>query len=129
MKRKGACVVSAFLMIATPSWGLAQSNTEARFANLERVIAQLLQRVATLEVQLGQTPPKPTIGSSGNPGDIRNWRQLRRNMIEGDVERLLGSPTKIDANVYSVTWYYGYPTGGSVRFDARSNVVEAWREP
>jgi len=50
-------------------------------------------------------------------------------MVEGDVERLLGSPTKVDAGIVYVTWYYGYPAGGRVRFGANSSVVEAWEEP
>lgn len=129
MNRKVACVVSAFLLITAPSLGLAQSNAEDRIANLERVTAQLIQRVAALEVQLGQTPKKESIGSTGNPENVQNWRQLRRDMGEGDVERLLGSPTKVEANSVFVTWYYGDSNQGRVRFDASSGLVEGWEEP
>lgn len=129
MNRKAACGVSAFLLITAPCVGLAQSHAEARIANLERVTAQLIQRVAALEVRLGQKPSMPVMGSTDNPKDVQNWRRLRRDMNEGDVERLLGSPTKVDANPVFVTWYYGDSGRGRVQFDARSGLVEGWEEP
>jgi hypothetical protein len=50
-------------------------------------------------------------------------------MAESDVEQLLGSPSKVDVNEYFITWYYGYPSGGRVQFDAEQRIVEGWTEP
>ena len=130
MKRKGAYVLSGLLLFTAPSWGADQSNGEARLAEVERIAEQLQQRVAALEALLAQTPPpKAPIGSPGNAQDIRNWRQLRKKMTESDVERLLGSPTKVDNFGTFIVWAYDPPTGGSVQFDADSGKVEGWHEP
>ena len=58
-----------------------------------------------------------------------NWRKLRSGMAESDVEQVLGSPSRADANEAFITWFYGYPSGGRVRFDAKSHTVQGWAEP
>jgi hypothetical protein len=48
-------------------------------------------------------------------------------MTESDVEQLLGSPEKVDANSAFVLW--SYPSFGGVKFDGRSHAVTGWSEP
>ena len=63
--------------------------------------------------------------------DWRNvtlWRQLARGMSQDRVREILGEPGKIDQFITSAWWYWGYPSGGQVRFDS-SGRVEGWDEP
>ena len=108
---------------------VAQSP-EARIAELERIVDELLERVSTLEsqVQGSQSAPNLTV-STGDATDIQNWRLLRMGMSEEEVKTLLGSPDKVEANQFFFTWYYDYPLGGKVQFDSESQRIEGWNEP
>lgn len=101
----------------------AQSAVEPRLEKLEEAIRVLERRVATLEEQLRHRAAAPTM-----PPDRASWRRLQKGMTEADVEKLLGSPSKVDAYGSLTVWRYGYPAGGQVRFDSR-NLVNAWSEP
>jgi hypothetical protein len=50
-------------------------------------------------------------------------------MSEAEVENLLGTPGKINANEYFFMWYYDYPGGGSVKFDSKTRALKEWGEP
>lgn len=101
----------------------AQSNVESRVEKLEETVRVLERRVAALEEQL-----RPRSTSANVASDKVNWRKLQRGMLEDDVEKLLGSPTRVDAFGPFTVWHYG-SSGGQVRFDGRSRTVNAWSEP
>lgn len=50
-------------------------------------------------------------------------------MSEEDVEKLLGSPSRVDALGFVTIWHYGSLRGGQVRFDGASRKVDSWNEP
>ena len=58
-----------------------------------------------------------------------NWRGLQVGMKQGDVEQLLGSPSRVDVSPVSTRWYYGDHREGEVQFDTDSRRVKGWREP
>lgn len=100
----------------------AQSSVDSRVQRLEETIQILERRVASLETQLREQSSASSVAI-----DKVNWRKLKHGMSERDVESLLGSPSKVDANQVFFTWYYG--DRGYVRFDTTSRKVDGWREP
>ena len=117
-----ALLVAAVLLTPGVDTAIAQSNDDSRVARLEETVRLLEQRVATLEAQLHAAPtPAPVAPAKAN------WRKLRNGMSEADVERLLGSPSKVNANQVTFVWWYD--ATGFVRFDATSRNVVAWNEP
>jgi hypothetical protein len=102
----------------------AQSSVESRVQKLEETIRVLDRRVFDLEVQLREQSAPVSVAS-----DRVTWRKLQKGMSEGDVEKLLGSPSKVDAFSSFTLWHYGYPVGGQVQFDGSSCTVNAWHEP
>lgn len=116
--------VPLLLLLAATGEVSAQSNFESRVQKLEETIRVLERRVADLEEQLRERSAPAPVAS-----DKVNWRKLQKGMSEGDVEKLLGSPSKVDAFGSFTIWHYGYPSGGRVQFDGRSRTVEGWHEP
>jgi len=48
-------------------------------------------------------------------------------MSQGDVEKILGSPDRVNQMGAAVTvWYYGH---GDVTFEGRTGTVSSWSEP
>ena len=116
--------VAPVLLLLASSQLFAQSSDDVRVQRLEEAVRALERRVATLENQLRERKAPATVAS----GKV-NWRKLQNGMSEGDVELLLGSPSKVDVNPSFITWYYGYPLGGRVQFNADSRAVQGWSEP
>ncbi len=117
-------------LLAAPVVVFSEPAIEARLSELEQTVQQLQQRISTLETKPGQSSPEASVVlRPGNSNEIRNWRQLRKGMSEQDVERLLGSAGKVDVSEYTIWWYYNYPGGGSVMFDAQSRKVKVWQKP
>jgi hypothetical protein len=116
----------AFLALLAISSGqtLAQTSTESRVEKLEKTVRLLERRVATLEDHLRQRNAALSVLS-----DKANWRKLQKGLSETDVEKLLGSPSKVDAFGSFTIWHYGYPSGGQVQFDGTSRTVRGWHEP
>ncbi len=112
------------LLLAVSEAVLAQSNVESKVQKLEETIHVLERRVTDLEAQLSKRKALIPVAS-----DKATWRQLQKGMSEGDVENLLGSPSKIDMFGTFTVWYYGYPSGGRVQFDGASREVTSWFEP
>jgi hypothetical protein len=58
------------------------------------------------------------------------WRvKLDKGMSKDDVKSVFGEPDKVEADsTNGDLWYYGYPNGGTVQFDATGH-VEGWRVP
>ena len=123
MKTQALLVAAALLTLGFGE-ATAQTNSESRVAKLEETVRLLELRVAVLEDQLRDVATPTRIA----PEKV-NWRKLRSGMSEGDVEQLLGSPSKVNANQVFFIWYYGYPSGGHVEFNANSRKVEGWTEP
>lgn len=103
---------------------------EQRVAQLERLVQQLQQRIAQLEARLTATPAKaPRNASPADWRDKGSWRRLRKDMTMDEVSALIGEPEKVSAQTYTIYWYWGYPGGAQVTFDAESNLVDGWSEP
>ena len=116
--------VAPVLLLLASSQLFAQSSDDARVQKLEEAIRVLERRVASLENQLRERNASAPVASGQ-----RNWRKLKKGMSEGDVEQLLGSPSKIDMLGPISIWYYDYPLGGDVKFDSDKHTVTAWSEP
>lgn len=112
------------LLVAACGQVSAQSSAEPRLEKLEEAVRLLERRVATLEDQLRQRNAAISV-----PPDKVNWRKLQHGLSEAEVERLLGSPTKVDAFGSFTIWHYGHPSGGQVKFDGGSRTVTGWHEP
>jgi hypothetical protein len=108
--------------LATTGGVSAQSNVEPRVQKLEETVRVLERRVADLEAQLRERSTPAPVAS-----DKVNWRKLQKGLSEADVERLLGSPSKVDAYGSFTVWHYG--SGGEVQFDGRNRSVTGWHEP
>ena len=120
-----AIFMSAALLALGVGGAMADATSDSRVTKLEETVRQLEQRVAALE---GQS--RDTAKSASVPTELVNWRKLQNGMAMADVERLLGSPTKVDAHISFTTWYYGESrTGGQVEFNTKSQTVEGWDEP
>lgn len=103
---------------------MAQTSADSRIQKLEEAVRVLERKVADLEAELRERKSVPSV-----PADKVAWRKLQKGMSEGDVEKLLGSPTKVDVFGSFTIWHYGYPSGGDVQFDGRSRTVNSWHEP
>jgi hypothetical protein len=102
-----------------PGQLLAQSAVDERVEKLEETVRALERRIASLEDQLGQRSSSAPVAPNK-----ANWRKLERGMSAKDVEQLLGSPWKVDANPYRTLWFYG---DGIVELGSRGR-VEGWSE-
>jgi hypothetical protein len=112
------------LLLASTGVVCAQSNVEPRVQKLEEAVRVLERRVADLEAQLRDRSTSAPVASAS---DKVNWRKLQKGLSEGDVERLLGSPLKVDAYGSFTVWHF--VSGGEVQFDGRSRTVTGWHEP
>ena len=124
MKASHCLWVPLLLLLAAPGEALAQSSVDSRVQKLEETIRALELRVTVLEEQLRERQASNTVAS-----DKVNWRKLKKGMSESDVEKLLGSPSKVDAFGPFTIWHYGFPSGGQVQFDGDSRTVTGWHEP
>jgi hypothetical protein len=97
-----------------PTVARSQSDIRARVEALERRIERL---------ERAQSSPTAKLSPKR-----QDWRSLSMGMTTGQVRAVLGEPGKVDTNQYYTTWYWNYPSGGSVQFTP-GGVVEAIREP
>lgn len=111
-------------LVLVSSQSIAQESAESGTLKLQETVRVLEQRVAAIEAQLRKTGT-PTRVVAGKP----NWRGLQVGMKQGDVEQLLGSPSRVDVSPVSTRWYYGDHREGEVQFDTDSRRVKGWREP
>lgn len=122
MKSNCSLLFLLLLVLAVPATVLAQPADESGTRQLEARIKELEQRVAALEGQQRERKASAPV-----PPDKINWRQLKKGMSESDVEKLLGSPTRVDAFGAFTMWKYGIR--GEVHFDGESRTVTGWHEP
>jgi regulator of replication initiation timing len=106
-------------------------NIDQKVKELEKKITQLEQRIVKLEetiLQLQKNQAKPVAASANKWKDKANWRLLRKGMNKSDVERILGEPPKVVANVhYGDIWYYPDTQGGNASFNTE-NMLTSWNE-
>jgi outer membrane protein assembly factor BamE (lipoprotein component of BamABCDE complex) len=124
MKATSCLLVSLFIALANSGQAVAQSSAESRVDKLEETVRALERRVLTLEEQLRQRNAPLAV-----PSDKANWRKLQRGQSEAEVEKLLGSPSRVDAFGPITIWYYGNTSRARVDFDGRSRTVTGWYEP
>lgn len=116
--------VAPVALLLASSELFAESTVDARLQKLDETVQVFERRVAALEDQLREQHAAAPVAA----GKV-NWRKLQRGMAEGDVEHLLGSPSKVDAFGHFTVWYYGeIPSQGQVQFDAK-HTVTGWNEP
>jgi len=120
---RSICAVASFLLLVS-GVAHAQSGIDSKVQKLEETIRALERRVAMLEEQLRDKSPQVPVAS-----DKANWRMLKKGMSESDVERLLGSPTRVDAFGSFTVWHYGERSRAEVQFDGDSRTVQSWHEP
>jgi outer membrane protein assembly factor BamE (lipoprotein component of BamABCDE complex) len=103
----------------------AQNTVDSRVQKLEEVIQALERRVASLEQQL----QKRDASSNANSANA-DWRKLKHGMSTADVEKILGSPSKVKEYGSFATWSYNSSSGyGTVRFRGNPRTLESWSEP
>jgi hypothetical protein len=117
----------AFLMVGS-STASEPSSVDARVQALEETVRALEARLASVEAQL-RAAATPTPYTPAGGGAKANWRKLQNGMTEADVERLLGSPSRVDRNQFHFYWYYGDRMAGQVEFDPKLETVKGWSEP
>lgn len=117
-------LLAPFLLVATTGGVCAQSTVESRVEKLEETTRILDRRIAVLEGQLRERSAPAPLAS-----EKVKWRKLQMGMSEGDVENLLGSPSRVDAFGSFTVWHYGDLSGGKVQFDGRGRTVSGWNEP
>lgn len=120
MKAGRLLLVSPLFLFFGSGGALAKDSVDSRLQKLEETVRVLEGRIATLEGQIQANSP-PTSAPSG----LAKWRKLKDGMSEGDVEKLLGSPDKIDNYGSFSIWRYGR---GRVQFDSR-HALDSWHEP
>jgi hypothetical protein len=102
-----------------------------KIKELEKKVAQLEQRILKLEgiiLQLQKDGAKPIAGSPDRWKEKANWRLLKKGMNKSEVERILGEPPKVVANIYyGDIWYYPDAQGGNASFD-KENILTSWNE-
>ena len=115
--------IAPVLLLLASTQLFAQSTVDERVERLEETVRVLERRVATLEDQLHERNAPAADAPSPS-----KWHEMERGMSEGDVEKLLGSPARVDASSeFQTVWYY--PGAAWVKFHAGSRKVVAWRQP
>ena len=68
-------------------------------ASLQKQLTELTRRVEVLEAEVRQ------LGGKDSWKDPVYWQQLKRDMLDRDVIKILGKPARIDEQIFT-TWYY-----------------------
>ena len=124
MKPNKYILTSLLLLLVGTGEVSAQSTSDTRVEKLEETVRLLERRVVALEDKLNQRNAAPPV-----PSDKMNWRKIERGISQGDVEKLLGSPSRVEASVAFTTWYYGVRGRAQVTFSSRNGTVVEWIEP
>ena len=110
----------------------AQSELE----ELKQQVLELEKRVAYLEEYIIKNAPiKEDMASEKELWkDVSNWKKLKKNMSQEEVEQILGKPhnIKIDSYYDWETWRYGLSMNdllaeGEVRFNLKNGKVKSWK--
>jgi len=119
------------ILTALFSTPLFPQSLEQKVKDLEKRIAQLEQKIVKLEsmiVQAQKGQAKPAAVAPDRWKAKANWRLLKKGMNKSDVERILGEPPTVVANVhYGDIWYYPDSKGGNASFD-KDGILTSWNE-
>ena len=101
------------------------ADESARIDRLEKQVQELTVRLSNLESQLKDEDQVQEFVARGNGWkSIANWRKLTTSMGYDDVERILGTPERVDGGNLA-RWHY--PNRAEVVF--MRGKVESWSEP
>jgi len=101
------------------------ADDSARIDGLERQVQELKVRLSNLESRLNNRDEVQEFVAHGDGWkSIANWRKLTTAMGYDDVERMLGTPERVDGGNLAY-WYY--PNRAKVVF--MRGKVESWSEP
>tara|TARA_R110000782_G_scaffold191199_4_gene281046 strand:- start:709 stop:1080 length:372 start_codon:yes stop_codon:yes gene_type:complete len=101
------------------------ADDSARISRLEKQVQELTVRLSNLESQLnGQDEVQEFVANGDGWKSIANWRKLTTAMGYDDVERILGTPKRVDGGNVA-HWYY--PNGAKVVFIRGK--AQSWSEP
>lgn len=101
------------------------ADDSARIDRLEKQVQELTVRLSNLESQLhDQDGFQEFVANGDGWRSIANWRKLTTAMGYDDVERILGTPERVNGGNLA-HWYY--PNGAKVVFIRGK--VESWSEP
>ncbi|OZC34519.1 hypothetical protein B9Q17_05960 [Marinobacter vinifirmus] len=101
------------------------ADDSARIDRLETQVQELKNRLSNLESQINdQSDVQEFIANGDGWRSIANWRKLTTAMGYDDVERILGTPERVDGGNLA-HWYY--PNRAKVIF--MRGKVESWSEP
>lgn len=101
------------------------ADDSARIDRLEKQVQELTARLSDLESQLDdQDEVQEFVANGDGWKSIANWRKLTTSMGYDDVERILGTPKRVDGGNLA-RWYY--PNRAEVVF--MRGKVESWSEP
>src|SRR5690554_4272258 len=101
------------------------ADESAKIDRLEKQVQELTVRLSNLESQLNnQDEVQEFVANGDGWKSIANWRKLTTSMGYDDVERILGTPERVDGGNLA-RWYY--PNHAKVVF--MLGKVESWSEP
>lgn len=101
------------------------ADESARIDRLEKQVQELTVRLSNLESQLNDEDQVQEFVARGDGWkSIANWRKLTTSMGYDDVERILGTPERVDGGNLA-RWQY--PNRAEVVF--MRGKVESWSEP
>jgi hypothetical protein len=135
--RLAGCLVFWIGWLLSPATAIAgDADLQARVGRLEKQVIDLQAENQLLRTRINQLespePATPAQVAPANEGwrDRANWRKLRQEMNEADVEALLGPPQKVKATGVLTCWFYlpSETLGPHVIFSGRSMKVYGWEE-
>lgn len=101
------------------------ADDSARIDRLEKQVQELKVRLSDLESQLNdQDEVQEFVANGDGWKSLANWRKLTTAMGYDDVERILGTPERVDGGNLA-RWYY--PNRAEVVF--MRGKVDSWSEP
>jgi hypothetical protein len=152
--RVGSCTLLLLLLLVVvqPAAGADETAADMReeIETLKRTVENLEKRLLELEgghdntldpisPAQSQDPPEPTPPSfpvmpeglsKSQEKTIRvQWKKMKRDLTEEEVEALLGSPKDIVDIRGQKIWYYQYDKTGSTVIFNRDGRVIGWQKP
>tara|TARA_B100002003_G_scaffold219005_1_gene220360 strand:- start:773 stop:1144 length:372 start_codon:yes stop_codon:yes gene_type:complete len=101
------------------------ADDSTRIDRLEKQVQELKVRLSNLESRFNDQDDVHEFVANGDGWkSIANWRKLTTAMGYNDVERILGTPERVDGGNLA-HWYY--PNRAEVVF--MRGKVESWSEP
>jgi len=113
-------MIKTITMFAILSLGVSfnsYADDSDRIDQLEKEVQELTLRISKLESLLSSTgESKEIFPSHEGWKSVSNWRKLSTDMGYDDVEKLLGTPERVDGGDIAI---WQYQNGGNVTFMRR----------